>query len=94
MDDPQGNRVYRWLGDAASRFTNVSMLDMDASICPDGVCSAERQGMVVFRDGQHLTGSFAASLGPVLAEKLGIGPGGANGNSAVSSPLDKASAAR
>jgi hypothetical protein len=28
--------------------------------------------MVVFRDSQHLTGSFAASLGPVLAGKLGI----------------------
>ena len=71
-DGPRGDQVYRWLGEAASRFANVSMLDMNAQICPGGVCSAERDGMAVFRDSQHLTGSFAASLGPVLAGKLGI----------------------
>lgn len=71
-DDSLGDQVYRWLGEAAGRFANVSMLDMNAQICPGDICMAERQGMVVFRDGQHLTGSFAASLGPVLAGKLGI----------------------
>lgn len=65
-------RVYAWLKQAASHFDNVSMLDMNGLVCPDGTCSAERQGMVVFRDSQHMTGSFAASLGPALAAKLGI----------------------
>lgn len=71
-DDTRGDQVYRWLGEAASRFANTSMLDMNAQICPADVCSAERNGLVVFRDSQHLTGSFAASLGPVLAGKLGV----------------------
>lgn len=73
VDDAHANQVYRWLGEAASHFTNVSMVDMDTQICPGDVCSAERDGLVVFRDNQHLTRSFAASLGPVMAQKLGVG---------------------
>lgn len=71
-DNAHAGQVYQWLGEAAGRFANVGMLDMNAQICPGGVCSAERNGLVVFRDNQHLTGSFAASLGPAMAEKLGI----------------------
>jgi peptidoglycan/LPS O-acetylase OafA/YrhL len=71
-DDPRGDQVYRWLGEAASRFANASMLDMNDQVCPGDVCSAERDGLVVFRDSQHLTGRFAASLGPVMAGKLGV----------------------
>lgn len=73
--DAQGALVYQWLGVAASRFTNVSRLDMNAYICPEGICSAKSRGMVVFRDSQHMTGSFAATLGPALAMKLGLGAG-------------------
>ncbi len=72
-DDPHADQVYRWLGEAANRFANASMLDLNAHVCPDGVCSAELNGLVVFRDNQHLTGSFAASLGSALAGKLAIG---------------------
>ena len=71
-DDPHADQVYQWLDEAAGRFANVGMLDMNAQVCPGDMCSAERDGMVVFRDSQHLTGSFAASLGPALAGKLGI----------------------
>ena len=93
-EDAHGNQVYRWLSKAASRFANVSMLDMNASVCPGGVCSAERHGVVIFRDSQHLTGSFAASLGPALAQKLGIGASAATEKGAVSLPQDKASVMR
>ncbi|WP_225562935.1 acyltransferase family protein [Rhodanobacter sp. DHG33] len=71
--DRRADQVYRWQGEAAGRYANVSMLDMNTQVCPDNICAAERNGFVVFRDSQHLTGSFAASLGPVMAEKLGIG---------------------
>jgi hypothetical protein len=87
-DDPHADQVYRWLGEAASRFANVGMLDMNAQVCPDGVCSAERDGLIVFRDSQHLTGSFAASLGPALSGKLGIGAPAStgDGNASRASP--------
>ncbi len=71
--DPEGDATYRWQREAAGHFANVSTLDMNSWICPGGTCSAERQGMVVFRDSQHLAGSFAASLGAVMAQKLGLG---------------------
>jgi len=71
--DKHADQVYRWLSQAAVRFPNVGMLDMNALVCPDGLCSAEQRGVVVFRDSQHLTGSFATTLGPALAKKLDLG---------------------
>jgi hypothetical protein len=65
--------VYRWLQQAAARFGNVSTIDMNSLICPDGKCRATRNGSVVFRDSQHLTASFMRSLGPALAERMGLG---------------------
>ncbi|BFI96750.1 MAG: acyltransferase family protein [Rhodanobacter sp.] len=79
-NDTHADQVYRWLGEAASRYANVGMLDMNPLICPDHVCSAEQNGLVVFRDNQHLTGSFAASLGPAMKTKLDVD---ANSRSAV-----------
>lgn len=85
VSDAAAAQEYRWLQLAASRFGNVSLLDMDDAVCPRGVCSAQQQGKVVFRDAQHLTGSFAASLGPVLAERLGMA-NAAQGAPATGSP--------
>lgn len=64
------NDVYKWLQSAAKRFPNVSTLDLNSAICPHGQCSAERNGMVVFRDSQHLTATFARSLGETLRDRL------------------------
>lgn len=64
------DNVFRWLGFAAQRFANVKMLDMTAAICPDGICHAERDGLIVFRDTQHLTATYAATLAPQLIRQL------------------------
>jgi peptidoglycan/LPS O-acetylase OafA/YrhL len=77
--DAHADEVYRWLMLAAAPFANVGMLDMNPQVCPGGICSAERRGMVVFRDSQHLTRSFAASLGSAFAQKLGLDPVGMAG---------------
>lgn len=63
--------VRRWLTTAIARFDNVQLLDMNPHVCPDDLCRAELDGRVVFRDNQHLTGSFAESLAKALGEKLG-----------------------
>lgn len=81
--DPNGDAAFHWQERAAARFANVSMLDLNAWVCPNAVCSAERHGLVVFRDSQHLTGSFAASLAPVMAQKLGIGVGAGSAEKAA-----------
>ena len=69
--------IQGWLGAAAARFPNVVLLDMNAHVCPQGLCSAELDGQVVYRDDQHLTAGFAASLSEPMAARLFSGePGG------------------
>ncbi|WP_266160756.1 SGNH hydrolase domain-containing protein, partial [Dyella silvatica] len=68
---PQNDLVYRSLQHAASAFDNVSLVDMNDALCPDGQCHAELNGHVVFRDSQHVTASFVASLSDAFAKRLG-----------------------
>ena len=69
------DEVYQWLTQASAGFANVSMLDLNDLVCPAGVCYAERNGVVVFRDTQHLTASFAESLGAAFGKHLTYQPG-------------------
>ncbi|MGC1548743.1 MAG: SGNH hydrolase domain-containing protein [Rhodanobacter sp.] len=71
-DDEHTDQVYAWLQQAGSRFQNVKTLDMNDLICPQGECDAERQGLVVFRDSQHMTATFAASLGSALQSRMSL----------------------
>lgn len=66
------NDVYAWLQEASRRFDNVAVLDLNEAICPDGQCRAERKGVVVFRDSQHLTATFAKSLSKELAGQISL----------------------
>ncbi len=65
---PRDDAVFQWLRTAAASFPNVHAIDMTDSVCPGGVCHAELDGKIVFRDDQHMTASFARSLAPALAE--------------------------
>lgn len=54
--------IKRYLETAAARFKNVHLLDLNDLVCPDGNCNAvSEQGVVVFRDSQHLTDTFVRS---------------------------------
>ncbi|MGA7297324.1 MAG: acyltransferase family protein [Rhodanobacteraceae bacterium] len=68
----RNDRVYHWLQDAAGSFDKVRTVDMIDHVCPNGVCHAKLDGQIVFRDDQHMTASFAASLAPVLARAFGF----------------------
>lgn len=71
-DSKLSDDVYASLQAAAAPFHNVRLIDMTRSVCPDGVCHAELDGKIVFRDGQHMTASFARSLAPALDEAFGL----------------------
>ena len=58
---------------------------MTDAICPGATCRAEIRGEVVFRDDQHMTATFAASLAPELARTLGLQLPAGNGEQA---PVD------
>jgi peptidoglycan/LPS O-acetylase OafA/YrhL len=70
--DDHEQQVFQWLRRAGERFANVQTVDLNDLICPGGRCSAELNGVIVFRDAQHLTASFAKSLGPVMARRMGM----------------------
>lgn len=72
FEDARERQVYQWLQQAVARFPNAQVIDMNEEICPGQHCLAERSGQVVFRDNQHLTASFAASLWPAMAGRLGL----------------------
>jgi len=65
-------QVYQSLQEAAARFPNVHTIDMNGLVCPDQRCRAEQHDQVVFRDGQHLTASYAHFLGPEMLRRLGF----------------------
>lgn len=62
--------IQNWLRTAIAPFPNVRLLDLNAHICPNGVCGAELDGQVTYRDNQHLSRSFAESLAPEMEKAL------------------------
>jgi len=51
---------------AGSGFANVHFLDLTDILCGPAKCYAIRDRVIVYRDDNHLTGQFSASLGPAL----------------------------
>lgn len=69
--DPVNEDVTSWIRQAAGNWANVDVIDMNGDVCPGGVCRAERDGMPVFRDTQHLTAEYVERLSDRLKEELG-----------------------
>jgi len=62
--------VDEWLKQASSSFDNVTSVDMSDAVCPNGECEAERDGMVVYRDAQHLTATFVRSIAQEFEQQV------------------------
>jgi peptidoglycan/LPS O-acetylase OafA/YrhL len=84
--DEHADLVYQWLQQASRHFDNVKTVDMNDLVCPNGTCVAEQNGQIAFRDSQHMTATFAASLGPALGDRLDLKEFSA-GNRAASATL-------
>jgi peptidoglycan/LPS O-acetylase OafA/YrhL len=54
----------------ANGLPNVFFIDLTELFCQKDVCRTVEEGKVMYRDDNHLTGSFAGSLAPVLETKL------------------------
>ena len=55
---------------AVKQDPNAQMIDLTRFYCADGKCPAVIGGVVVYRDGHHLTATYASTLGPYLASEL------------------------
>jgi peptidoglycan/LPS O-acetylase OafA/YrhL len=54
---------------AAQGLPNVHFIDLTDQFCQGDICSAALNGEVMYRDDNHLTGSFADRLMPVLEDR-------------------------
>jgi peptidoglycan/LPS O-acetylase OafA/YrhL len=72
-------RVFGWLNDAAAAFENVHAVDFNPLVCPQGLCAAQRDGMIVYRDGTHLSAAYVASLAARVQQIIDdVAPSGAD----------------
>jgi peptidoglycan/LPS O-acetylase OafA/YrhL len=55
---------------AAANIANVRIIDMSDAICGRDSCEMEEGDLVVYRDGDHLTSSYAESLANLLQTQL------------------------
>ncbi|NNE38317.1 MAG: hypothetical protein HKN08_08430 [Gammaproteobacteria bacterium] len=63
--------VSNLLNQAANRFPNIYLLDLNDLACPEDICSAiTADNVIVFRDSQHLTDSFVRSQVPFIRQRL------------------------
>jgi peptidoglycan/LPS O-acetylase OafA/YrhL len=63
--------VSGYLAEAADRFDNAHVLNLNDLVCPEQRCAAQRpDGLVVFRDRQHLTNSFVLAQVPEVRRRL------------------------
>ncbi|MFC4762358.1 acyltransferase family protein [Dyella koreensis] len=72
LSNAHADMVFHWLQRATSRYGNATAMDLNDLVCPDGVCRAELQGKIVFRDSQHMTASFSESLGKAVEQRLAM----------------------
>jgi peptidoglycan/LPS O-acetylase OafA/YrhL len=57
---------------AASGLRRVHLINLNDAICPADRCAAVIGGMLVYRDAEHLTASYAASISPRLRSELDL----------------------
>ncbi|MGO8791717.1 MAG: acyltransferase family protein [Terriglobia bacterium] len=66
LDQP----LYRAEEEAASGLRHVQFADLSAEFCGPESCDPIKDGTVVYRDGNHMTATFALRLAPVVAHRL------------------------
>ncbi len=63
--------VTTLLSEGVGSLENVKVLDLNDLVCPDHVCRAlSSEGIIVFRDNQHVTDTFVLSQAPYVAARL------------------------
>ena len=71
-DNPQRATAMTGLKLAVDSLPGATLIDLNDAVCPGKRCAALLDGAIVFRDNQHLTASFAASLANNMRVALGM----------------------
>jgi peptidoglycan/LPS O-acetylase OafA/YrhL len=70
MSDVLDPAIFQAERAAAQGLPNIHPVDLTDQFCQDDICSAVRNGEVMYRDDNHLAGSFADKLMPVLEDRF------------------------
>jgi peptidoglycan/LPS O-acetylase OafA/YrhL len=68
--NPQLDAIRQAVANGAAGHAGVRVIDLGDSVCPGGRCAAQRDGQIVYRDGQHLAARYVASLAGALGTAL------------------------
>ncbi|MDX6671950.1 MAG: hypothetical protein QOI91_2313 [Solirubrobacteraceae bacterium] len=60
--DPKLARYNRTISGLATRYRDVRVIDTTPMVCPRGLCPALMNGMIVHRDDNHVTATFARAM--------------------------------
>ena len=55
---------------ASAGLANVKFMDMTDQLCRNGWCASTQDGIIAYRDDNHLTGAFARHLAPAVQGRL------------------------
>mgnify|MGYP007089154189 FL=1 len=55
---------------AARKVRGVDLVDLSEVVCPAGICSSARDGMVIYRDATHISATFAETLSGFLGDRI------------------------
>lgn len=72
VDTPGDRQIAGWLADAVAGLPRMKLIDLNDGVCPQGHCAALRDGVPVFRDSRHLSGSFAVRQGSNMARAIDL----------------------
>jgi hypothetical protein len=56
---------------AAQLVPGVEIVDLNDHICPEATCSPVLGGVLIYRQGSHITNTYARTLAPLLDQRLG-----------------------
>jgi len=68
--DDQDAQVFKALELAAADHANVSILDLNPFICPDGMCASMIQDSIVYRDYQHVSASYVEQVSDAIRLRI------------------------
>lgn len=70
LNGREHKKVADILKSVAEEYENVHWLATSGLVCPNNECKAMQKNMIIFRDDQHLTASFAASAGAYFSRNI------------------------
>jgi len=61
IENDRNSSTWDAIKNASYSFKNIRIIDMNLIVCPNNICTAQKNGLIVFRDQQHLTATFVTS---------------------------------